>query len=142
MAAESLAGAFNWKNNQVAPRMLGFKVKASPWHLCHNNDEQELKRSSTRRSYMSTETTTTEEVDCEIGEEEEEVIETDLLEYPGHRRWAFDNNNNNNNIPLDNIAGVCCHLESMKTTTQVTTTTIGWSLWRHRLTSPLSWSTG
>ena len=42
---------------------------------------------------MSTETTTTEEVDWEIGEVEE--IKTDLLEYPGHRRWAFDNNNNN-----------------------------------------------
>ena len=26
-AAESLASAFTWKNNQVAPRMLGFKVK-------------------------------------------------------------------------------------------------------------------
>ena len=29
MAAESLAGAFTWKNNQVAPRMLGFKVNTS-----------------------------------------------------------------------------------------------------------------
>ena len=88
---------------------------------------------------MSIETTTTEKVDWEIGEEDE-VIETDLLEYPGQRRWAFDNNNNKY-IPLDNIAGVCCHLEIIKTTTQVTST-IGWSLWRHRLTSLLSWSTG
>ena len=29
MAAESLAGAFTWRNNQVAPRMLGFKVTLS-----------------------------------------------------------------------------------------------------------------
>ena len=41
---------------------------------------------------MSIETTTTEKVDWEIGEEDE-VIETDLLEYRGQRRWAFDNKN-------------------------------------------------
>merc|ERR1712107_34130 len=67
MAAESLAGAFTWRNNQVAPRMLGFK---------------ELKRSSTRRSCLSMETTTAEEVDWEV-DGEEEVIQTDLFEYPG-----------------------------------------------------------
>ena len=26
-AAESLVGAFTWRSNQVAPRMLGFKVR-------------------------------------------------------------------------------------------------------------------
>ena len=41
---------------------------------------------------MSIETTTTEKVDWEIGDEDE-LIETDLLEYPGQRRWAFDNKN-------------------------------------------------
>jgi len=93
MAAESLAGAFTWKNNQVAPRMLGFK---------------ELKRSSTRRSCMSIETTTTEKVDWEIGEEDE-VIETDLLEYPGQRRCVLsfgnykDDNTSNNNNRLESL---------------------------------------
>merc|ERR1719150_934051 len=64
MAAESLAGAFTWRNNQVAPRMLGFK---------------ELKRSSTRRSCLSIETTTADQVELNV-EEEEEVIETDMIE--------------------------------------------------------------
>ena len=119
MAAESLAGAFTWKNNQVAPRMLGFKVntyfsRAIILHLVHLCDggEQELKRSSTRRSCMSIETTNAEEADREV---EEEVIETDLLEFQGQRRWAFVNNNKN--IPWNIIAGVFCHLEIMKTTT-------------------------
>lgn len=70
MAAESLAGAFTWRNNQVAPRMLGFK---------------ELKRSSTRRSCMSIETPTAEEEEWGI-KDEEELIETGLIEYRGQRR--------------------------------------------------------
>ena len=55
-----------------------------------DNDKQELKRSSTRRSCMSIETTNAEEAAREV---EEEVIETDLLEFQGQRRWAFVNNN-------------------------------------------------
>ena len=51
-------------------------------HLC-DGGEQELKRSSTRRSCMSIETTNAEEADREV---EEEVIETDLLEFQGQRR--------------------------------------------------------
>ena len=39
---------------------------------------------------MSIETTNAEEADREV---EEEVIETDLLEFQGQRRWAFVNNN-------------------------------------------------
>ena len=55
-------------------------------------DEQELKRSSTRRSCMSIETPMAEEEEWGV-KDEEELIETGLIEYRGQRRWAFDHNN-------------------------------------------------
>ena len=53
---------------------------------------QELKRSSTRRSCLSIETTTEEQVELNV-EEEEEIIETDMIEYGGQRRCGFNNSN-------------------------------------------------
>ena len=41
---------------------------------------------------MSIETTAAEEEEWDV-KEEEELIETDLIEYRGQRRWAFENNN-------------------------------------------------
>ena len=39
---------------------------------------------------MSIETTAAEEVEEWDSKDEEELIETDLIEYRGQRRWAFD----------------------------------------------------
>ena len=41
---------------------------------------------------MSIETSAGEEVEEWNSKDEEELIETDLIEYRGQRRWAFHNN--------------------------------------------------